>query len=231
MNKEVFSEDVLGYITQTLHICHQDLIEKILNDAPECFCFFDKLFKFMMELQVPCSYDNDNLSNPTNSINREYLNEQLCKFFYENKYSNVSPAYSIFDSILHAFTHFKQGGILQMYQYRQAEVWYPKVIINKYIGKNEDIYLLKEPIKIYRGTSIEEFESKVYGQSWSLSEEIAYEFAFEHYQSQNWFQVENRLVLSSEISKSDIFYYDKYGQEEEIIVDVSKLKSVEKYGK
>lgn len=225
---DFFSEDVLCYLKCTLHICSQDLVEKISNDAPESFCFFNKLFKFMMELEVPYSYDNDNLSNPNNSKNREYLNGQLCEFFYEYKYSKESTEYSIFDSIRHAFIHFKEGGILQMYQCREAEVWYPKVIINKFIGKDEDINSLNEPIKIYRGTSIDEFESKVYGQSWSLSEEIAHKFAFEHYRSQNWFQIENRLVLSSEISKCDIFYYDKYGQEQEIIVDVSKLMKVDK---
>lgn len=42
---------------------------------------------------------------------------------------------------------------------------YPKIIINEFIGVEEDIKKLESETTIYRGTSKDEFESKNFGQS------------------------------------------------------------------
>lgn len=79
---------------------------------------------------------------------------------------------------------------------------------------------MDEPVTIYRGTSLSEPESGNYGQSWSLCKRIAKEFAYEHYSSQNDFDLASRVVISTQIFKSDILYYDKTNSEKEVIVRV-----------
>lgn len=41
--------------------------------------------------------------------------------------------YSIFDSFCHAFIFFKQYGLYELYKHREAEEWYPKIIIRSKI--------------------------------------------------------------------------------------------------
>lgn len=105
-------------------------------------------------------------------------------------------------------------------------MWYPKVIINSFLGDKEDINTLNFPVQIYRGTSLDEFNSKNLGQSWSISKKIAEEFAFIHYKSQPDYQDSMRVILSTTVDKKDIFYYVENGREEEVIIDSKKLEDV-----
>jgi hypothetical protein len=182
---------------------------------------YDKL----RNIEVPNEYE-DILISLNNDENRKFINKTLYDFLESNGFNEDSDEHFIFDNIRHAFINFKQGGILNMYQYREAEVWYPKVIIDSYLGIDEDITELEEHTTIYRGTSIEEYESNLFGQSWSLSKKTAQDFAFVHYHSQANYRNQERVVLESIIPKSIIFYYAKDGREKEVIIDSSKLNKV-----
>lgn len=209
-----------------MSLCLSDLENKITQDAPCHLSFFNELFDLLSQLKAPYPYDSKNWADPNNEKNRVYLNKELLSFATDHDISEGSPEWLIFDSIRHAFISFLRGGVLDMYLHREAEVWYPKVIIKQFYGKQSDIDDLDEAIAIYRGTSLSESESGNYGQSWSLSIIVAKEFAYKHYSSQNDFDLARRVVISTQISKSDILYYDKTNSEKEVIVRVEALHNI-----
>lgn len=209
-----------------MSICLVDLEAKISQDAPQYSSAFNDLFELLGQLKAPHPYDHKNLANPDNEKNRSFLNGVLLNFAIKHGINENCPEGLIFDSIRHAFISFLRGGVLDMYLHREAEVWYPKVIIKQFYGKQSDINDLDESITIYRGTSLSEPESGNYGQSWSLCKRVAKEFAYKHYSSQNDFDLANRVVISTQISKSDILYYDKTNSEKEVIVRVEALHNI-----
>ena len=223
--KTIFTKKIAQYITNEMQICIDDLTKKILNDVPDSADFFNRLFEYMISLKVPYEYENTVMSY-NNDENRSHINKMLYNFLEDNDLNEDSDEHFIFDNIRHAFINFKKGGILNMYQYREAEGWYPKVIINSFLGDKEDINTLNFPVQIYRGTSLDEFNSKNFGQSWSISKKIAEEFAFIHYRSQPNYQDSMRVILSTTVDKKDIFYYVENGIEEEVIIDSKKLEDV-----
>lgn len=235
MNSEkIFNDRVENYLINDMNICVENLTNKILIDVSESKNLFNEFLELMIDLEIPYEYKNE-LGHINNIKNRKFINENFIKFL-KKKGIPISPydleenwikEYPILDNIRHAFINFKQGGILYMYQCREAECWYPKVIVNSFLGKTEDIESLSEPIIVYRGTSKEEYNSKNFGQSWTLSEEIASEFAFEHYSTQPEYRDTLRVILKAEVSKEFILYYSKDNTEDEVIVIPEKLKDVE----
>ena len=131
--------------------------------------------------------------------------------------------YYTFDSIRHAFISFKAGGIYNLYKHREAECWYPKVLIRNNMGISSNVDDLDSEITIFRGTSKEEYDSAIYSQSWTLYRKVAEEFAFKHYENQEDYKTTSRIVLQTSISKNHVYYYDKYDDEQEIIIDERKL--------
>lgn len=225
MSESIFSKKVQAYITNKMSICIDDLAKKILNDVPNSSWFFNDLFEYMMQLKVPYTYDPRNLSNRDNQKVRQYLDKKLYEFLDSNGFTQDSEEHFIFDNIRHCFISFKENGIIRMYQYREAEVWYPKIIINNFLGIIEDIEELDDEVLIFRGTSQEEYSSNTFGQSWSLSKSIANKFAFEYYKYQKHYQNTFRVVLSTTIKKDNIFLYEKNGirNEDEVIIDTKCL--------
>lgn len=224
---EIFSKKVQEYIKNEMSICIDNLTKKILNDVPNSSCFFNDLFEYMMHIEIPYAYDSNNLSNPDNQKIRKHLDKKLYEFFEKNGFTENNKEYLIFDAISHCFINFKEDGIVRMYKNRLPEFWYPKVIITKFIGIKENIDELDDEILIFRGTSQEEFDSGIFGQSWSLSKSIANKFAFEYYKHQEYYQNTYRLVLSTSIKKDSILFYDKnrkeHSREDEVIVDTKYL--------
>ena len=92
------------------------------------------------------------------------------------------------------------------------------------MGKREDIDLLDNEIIIYRGTSLKEYESGTFSQSWSLDIDIARNFAFSHYFRQKMFSDTMRVVIKTEIIKSEIFYYSNDNNEKEVVINLSNIK-------
>lgn len=224
---EIFSKKVQEYIKNEMSICIDNLTKKILNDVPNSSCFFNDLFEYMMQIEIPYSYDSKNLSNPDNQKIRKHLDKKLYEFFEKNGFSKNNKEYLIFDAISHCFINFKEDGIVRMYKNRLPEFWYPKVIITKFIGMKEDIDELDNEVLIFRGTSQEEFNSSIFGQSWSLSKAVANKFAFNTYKNIDHHKNTLRVILSTTIKKDSILFYDKnrkeYNGEAEVIIDTKHL--------
>ena len=185
--------------------------------------FFKKLIDFIITLKPPYNYLES--SHLNNYENRDFINEELFKFFRSYNINEESNTYFIFDNIRHAYINYSAGGILAVYKGREAEVWYPKVIIHSNLGDRKDIELLNSEVVIYRGASKDEYNSKVFGQSWTLDEDIAKQFAFEHYEGQPDYENTTRVVLKANIDKQHIFYYKEDDREKEVIVNANMLIS------
>jgi hypothetical protein len=110
-----------------------------------------------------------------------------------------------------------------MYKYREAEGWYPKIIIKENIGTRKHVNTLDPNITIYRGTSKDEYNSKEFGQSWTINKTVANEFAFNHYLGQPEHQGTKRVVIKTTINRTNIFYFDKDDYEKEVIIDTKAI--------
>ncbi len=222
---EFFSKRVQDFIINEMSICIDDLTIKILKDVPYNSSLFNNLFEYMIDLYIPYKYKD--MSHLENKKLRQYLNEKLYKFLEQNNITESSKEYMIFDAICHCFINFKEDGILKMYKNRQAEFWYPKVIITKFIGMKEDIDELDNEVLIFRGTSQEEFNSGIFGQSLSLSKAVANKFAFNTYKNIDHHKNTLRVILSTTIKIDSILFYDKnrkeYNGEAEVIIDIKHL--------
>lgn len=135
------------------------------------------------------------------------------------------------DSLRHAFVSFAFNGLHQLYTRQENEVWYPKVVLKDVLTPN-DIDTLDDVFTIFRGCDVSEFATRRFGQSWSTSEKIALEFAFKHYESQDWFQKESRVVLRATYRKSDVLFSNQtdFG-EFEVAVETDCLDDVVLCGK
>lgn len=211
---KIFSTEGESFLRDQMSICVDDVVQKIINDASLEKEFFRDLIDWMTTLY----------NTKEQTIDDKFINKEF--YILLNKYdiSEDSLAHFISDNLRHAFIHFSQGGVLQMYQHREAEVWYPKVIVRKNMGFSADIDKLEKEVIIYRGMSIDEHSSDKYGQSWTLNEDIAKSFAFEHYIGQPDYQDTIRIVAKTKIKKDHVFYYDEKNQEQEVIIDESILE-------
>ena len=142
----------------------------------------------------------------------------------KNGINDEKDSYYIFDNLRHAFNSYKFGGLIQFYERAEKEDWYPKIVINSFLGKQENIDLLDNEITVYRGTSFTEYESGIFSQSWSLDKDIARKFAFVHYMRQTSYSNTKRVLLKTEINKNDIFYYNKDNNEKEVIINPNNIK-------
>jgi hypothetical protein len=111
--------------------------------------------------------------------------------------------------------------------YQENEGWYPKIILKNIMHPN-DIDSLDDEFLIYRGCEISEFEAKQFGQSWTTSEKVARDFAFKHYESQDWFEIEKRVMVRAKYKKCDTLYSDQTDHGEfEIVVNTEMLSDIE----
>lgn len=75
---------------------------------------------------------------------------------------------------------------------------------------------LPEKVKIYRGVTTDEIESKIFGISWSLRKEVAEFFAFKYRRNYDT-SSSLRTVIEIEVDKSEIIAYFQDREEEEIV--------------
>jgi len=208
------------YLKNKMNICLVDFKNKLLSGASTQLIFFKDLIDFMISLKPPYKYSETGDCSDTNNIeNNRFLNLEMINFLKKSSILDDSSEYYIFDILCHAFISFKEGGLYGLYKNREAEVWYLKIIIRQNMGCRTDINNLNNEVIIYRGTSEDEYNSKKYGQSWTLSKKIADDFAFKHYSGQTDYQNTTRVTIKAKIKKESIYYYNKDDNEKEIIVD------------
>lgn len=220
MKQTMLSEIAIKFLKNEMSICVEDFMEKLhtlSNDSQNVLSSFVEYIS-TLEPQRPFN-DNEEII----SQNYSYLNKKLYAFIENSTIKEDTEEYYTFDSIRHAFISFKAGGIYNLYKNREAEYWYPKVLIRNNMGISSNVDDLDSEITIFRGTSKEEYDSAIYSQSWTLYREVAEEFAFKHYEHQEDCKTTSRIVLQTNISKSHVYYYDKHDDEQEIIIDERKL--------
>lgn len=83
---------------------------------------------------------------------------------------------------------------------------------------------LPDLVTIYRGTSLDEYEKQEYGQSWTLSKEKAEFFAYKY---NHFHEGTKRVVVSTQLTKNDIFAYTSERDEEECLINESCVGKVE----
>ena len=193
--------------------------EKILKDTPSDKDIFTELFNFMVKnVEVFETSDCDNFFSTSTRI-RDIIDDEFT--ITDNDTLN-----KISDPLRKWYGDFCCGGIIQAHKGIHAEFWYPKIVFKERI--ESDILELPEEITLYRGTSIDEYNSQAYGQSWSLSEKIAKEFSYKYYRSE--FQRKNlnsdRIVLKMIVNRKHVLFYkkdsvpkDSVPNEEEVIID------------
>ncbi len=137
-----------------------------------------------------------------------------------NKKANI-----VLDSMRHAILSFCKGGLHDLWVYQENQNWYPKIILKDIIEPN-DIDTLPDKLIIYRGCDISEIKDNKYRQAWTTSYKCAKEFAFTHYESEDWFINENRVIMKAEINKNGIYYSDQQDHEKEIVTETSRLQNI-----
>lgn len=223
-NIDVFSKEGELFLKDKMCICLEDLNTKILNDAFEEKDFFKCLIDFFLKLEFPYDYNNK-LEYCEQEENRNFLQENLERLFLTNNVEEDTNAMKIYEELYHALRSFVGEGLEGLYIHRASEFWYPKVIIKSIMGDKSFIDELDDIITIYRGTSQDEFESRIYGQSWSLEMTQAENFAFVHYKGYEKYLNTIRVVIEAKINKKDIYYYRKFHAEKEIVINPLKLLS------
>ena len=205
------------FLSEEMCICLDDLQEHLIFQAPEKLNVLEQLLELLAVLKPP--HDQYELGDFRYYENDEYLNSEILDFSENNGIKQDTKEFFIVDSIRHAFISFNFGGLLNLYKHREAENWYPKIIVRKKLGSID----LKGEIVIYRGTSKSEYDSRQYSQSWTLKEKVANDFAFVHYDIHDDYVKTERVVLKSRIMSHHIYYYDEGDNEEEVIIDEREL--------
>ena len=147
-----------------------------------------------------------------------------------NRFNNFVKEYNflddslIFNQLYDLFNYlrlFREGGVFKLFKGRQAEWKGPQIRINESDVPSCDCRKLKEPIIIYRGMSNAEYASGDFGQSWSVSQQVAQRFAKETYSDAN-----PGIVVKACINIESVLYHDPQDYEEEVIVkDASDFKA------
>jgi hypothetical protein len=75
---------------------------------------------------------------------------------------------------------------------------------------------LPDKVKIYRGITTDEIDSKSFGLSWSLKKEVAEFFAFKYRRNYDT-SSSLKTVIEIEVDKNEIIAYFQDREEEEII--------------
>ena len=213
--------EINDYLKNRLCIDLDYLFEEI-NKFSDDKSLILKYLEMLILINLP--HKEFNLGDNEFFENEEYFRKQIIGFWNKNKINDEKDSYYIFDNLRLAFNSYKFGGLIQLYERAEKEYWYPKIVIDNFLGKAEDINSLNDEIIVYRGTSFKEYESGIFSQSWSLDKDIARKFAFEHYRRQLFYSNTERILLKTKINKSDIFYYDGDNIEKEIVINSKDIK-------
>jgi len=214
---EVFSKKAVNLLRDEMCICLDDLHNHLISKVPTKINVFREFFDFLSELNP--LHKHPEPGSVEYCENDHYLNKRILEFSNTLGIKDNTEEYFIVDNVRHAFISFKDGGLCSLYKNREAENWYPKIVIRKILGVNN----LVGEIVIYRGTSISEYELGKFSQSWTLQEKVAHDFAFEHYQIHDKYINTERVVLKSRINANHIYYYYETDHEQEVIIDEREI--------
>ena len=133
----------------------------------------------------------------------------------------------VFDALRHTFSCYAYNGLHQLYTRQENENWHPKIRLTEVLTPN-DIDTLPTMVKIYRGCDAAEYENRLYGQAWTTSLQVAKDFAYKHYENQDWYNYHDRTVLETVYSR-DYLLFSHQSVEFEVVVDTRELQNVRKH--
>lgn len=218
----ILTDKCRKFLIEDMQLFLEELENKINSLGDEYQNFYSELLELLPTLMLP--YDYQGIGSLENLSNNDFINKKLHEFRESYDLTEDQTDSPIFDSIRDAYVAYREGGVFQLYKYREADTWYPKVIIDDFIGNEVDIAELGDIVDVYRGTSLDEYESSFFGQSWCLDQNIAEGFAYKLYAGQADYIDTKRVVLKTTIDKKSIYYYSKDDNEQEVIVDNRKIK-------
>lgn len=190
--------------------------KEVLKNAIEFFIEEIRKFEASGEPHDTTSFEENIAEKAINSY-ANLLTEKI----------NNSEALQVLDTLRHAFASYAFNGLHQLYTRQENEWWYPKITLNEVLVPN-DIDSLPTKIQLYRGCDVSEYENGDYGQAWTTSVDRANDFAYTHYQGQEWFKIEDRIVLQTIYARDNVLFSDQ-SVEFEVVVDVNMLGKVNKY--
>lgn len=222
----MLSSEDREFISKEMKISLQSIDSKLSEDflSPyrRQFEVAISFFVNSIRMQNDGGYKFDHASfedSPAESvINQHYIE-------LSGKIDNLE-ANAILDSIRHAFCSFAYNGIHQLFTHQENESWYPRVILDCVLKPN-NIESLPEVVLLYRGADISELRLSSFGQSWTTKEQVAREFAYKHYENQDWFNKENRVIFKTKYPRCFV-YYANQAPEYEVVIDTSKIGKVER---
>lgn len=221
-----FSSEIKEFISNDMCVDIDDLEKIIKEKSGKRIPLFIEYIEYLKKIEPYKAFtSDDDYENSENSEIRDDLNTKIIQFLEDRGIIEETDEYYLADTLRHAFVNFKEGGLLGLYQGREAENWYPKVIVKTYLGERNTVLDLNHVVTIFRGTSSDEFKSKQFSQSWTVDKSVALAFAFEHYECHMNYENTDRVILESEIERENIYYYDQSGTEKEVIINVEKLIS------
>ncbi len=164
------------------------------------------------------------LFSHTDNMAEEFIRSHYCKL--ADRIEN-DAVLQVLDALRHSFSCYAFNGLHQLYTRQENHCWHPKIRLTEVLKPN-DISSLSPLVKLYRGCDISEFENGLYGQAWTTSLKVAKDFAHTHYQSQDWFNASNRVVLVTTCSRKNILFSNQ-SVEFEVVVVVNSLKNIRRY--
>ncbi|WP_317916865.1 hypothetical protein [Vibrio sp. MACH09] len=185
-----------------------DAVEHFVNVIKE----FESSGKARELYATTDNWAEDKINSHALALSSSFEDEEVC---------------AVIDALRHAFTCFAYNGLHQLYTRQENEAWFPKVVLKEVLVPN-DIFKLDQEITLYRGSCVSEFESSQYGQAWTTSLSVANAFAYEHYQSQDWFDRSNRIVMVAKYLRENVLFSHQ-SVEFEVVVDTTKLSDVKLY--
>lgn len=186
-------------------------IEQIIKKFDQFdICFYDVINKYI-----------DNVIDLKNNASYNKLYKEM-----SDKYNETKIEFDALWDLSIVIITFTHKGIIGVYRCDNTKNLcdLPKICepikIKKYVDALE---ILSDKFVIYRGTSLEEYKSLKFGQSWTLDKAIAQDFAENHKENPKIVQMDNKVILETTINKKDILVYIIDGNEEEIVVNPNSI--------
>ncbi|MEJ6474841.1 hypothetical protein [Pseudoalteromonas piscicida] len=194
------------------------LLEQMRIDADE---YFESLYKrfnddYRVFADVLDSFNCNTKTQPEFAF-RDFWLQKYASYSMESELCNW--AFELFNNL----KRFYSGGVFELFKTKQVEWGAPPIRIKREdVPTNSDIEQLEDEVKIYRGLSPNEFESKNFAQSWTIDLETARRFAHEIYKDKI-----KGIVVKAVVPRSKVIYFDAKDNEQEVIIEYGSVKIAE----
>ena len=188
--------------------------KRIMQYSKEHIDYFRELGQFIIEY---------NIDNPMQFIDDS---QKLQKKYKISSEDSIETAHILTQAV--KLFREKGGGLLSLFLFAEPDSWEPLPVIKKSLysemDKEDQIFYdnLPDKVIVYRGTSMAEYETGNFGQSWTLDKSVARYFAFKLTQEKDD-SIGMRVVLNTYIDKSSIYAYSRQNEEALCIVESDNI--------